>query len=82
MEKKSPNFHFIPALSEPLPEDQWIGEKGLITEVLEKYFKTIIDKNSEKEGYLCGSPGMIDASIKVMISNSVYPKTKFDHDKF
>ncbi len=69
--EKIPRFHFIPALSEPKPEDAWTGPTGLITNVLGDYIKDKIPKNSPMEGYLCGSPGMIDACIKVMTSNGV-----------
>ncbi len=60
------DFHFVPALSEPQPEDKWTGETGLITQVLERYLTTRIDRSKPMEGYLCGSPGMLDACISVM----------------
>jgi len=81
LEKKMPNFKFIPALSEPLPEDDWKGETGLITDVLDKYFKEFISKENDKEGYLCGSPGMINACINVMKSNGL-KEEKVYYDKF
>ncbi|PNR95741.1 NADH:ubiquinone reductase (Na(+)-transporting) subunit F [Petrotoga sp. 9PWA.NaAc.5.4] len=81
MEKKWDRFHFIPALSEPQPEDNWEGEVGLITDVLDKYFKAKMDQNTSKEGYLCGSPGMINACIKVMTTNGI-PEDKIYYDKF
>ncbi|MFN3692111.1 MAG: NADH:ubiquinone reductase (Na(+)-transporting) subunit F, partial [Fervidobacterium sp.] len=65
LESKWKNFHFVPALSEPAPEDNWQGETGLITNVLEKYLSTIIPSSTSKEGYLCGSPGMINACVTV-----------------
>lgn len=63
-EKQISNFTFIPALSDPQPDDQWDGETGLITVPLDKYLSGINTENAQ--GYLCGSPGMIDACIKVM----------------
>lgn len=63
-EKQIPNFKFVPALSSPTPEDDWNGEKGLITVPLENHLKTI--DTSKAQGYLCGSPGMINACIAVM----------------
>lgn len=65
LERKWPNFKFVPALSEPKPEDNWTGETGLITVVLDRYLETVIPKDNTKEGYLCGSPGMINACIQV-----------------
>ena len=37
LEKEWPRFHFVPALSEPKPEENWTGETGLITDVLDRY---------------------------------------------
>lgn len=71
LESKWENFHFIPALSDPLPEDNWTGERGLITNVLEKYLNTIIPTKNPKEGYLCGSPGMINACVGVFDKFSI-----------
>jgi Na+-transporting NADH:ubiquinone oxidoreductase subunit F len=77
IEKKLPNFKFVPALSDPLPEDKWKGETGLITEVLDRHVK----KGDNLEAYLCGSPGLIDASVKVL-SNKGVPEELIFYDKF
>ncbi len=77
LEKKFRNFKFIPALSEPLPEDNWMGETGLITEVLDRN----LDSGDNIEAYLCGSPGMIDASIAVLTNKGV-PEELIYYDKF
>jgi Na+-transporting NADH:ubiquinone oxidoreductase subunit F len=75
--KEFPNFEYIPALSEPLPEDNWKGEVGLITDVVDKYSKDI----SDSEAYLCGSPGMINACINVLTKNKCKTENIF-YDKF
>lgn len=62
LEKDLPDFRFIPALSQPLPEDQWDGETGLITEVLDRH----VPPGQPAEAYLCGSPGMIHACLAVL----------------
>jgi Na+-transporting NADH:ubiquinone oxidoreductase subunit F len=77
LEKKLPNFKFIPALSEPLPEDNWEGDTGLITEVLDRHVKS----GENTEAYLCGSPGMIDAAIAVLTKKGI-PDDKIYYDKF
>jgi Na+-transporting NADH:ubiquinone oxidoreductase subunit F len=76
-EKILPNFRFVPALSKPTPEDKWEGETGLITEVVARHYPDC----SDKEAYLCGSPGMIDACIKVLVGNGM-PQDKVYYDKF
>lgn len=78
---KWPRFHFVPALSEPTPEENWSGEIGLITDVLNRYIGSSIDKAKGLEGYLCGSPGMINACINVMKKNGI-TEDKIYFDKF
>ncbi len=81
LDKKYENFHFVPALSEKGPDEKWDGPTGLITEVLDNYLQNKIDKNLPKEGYLCGSPGMLDACMAVMRKNSM-TEDKIFFDKF
>jgi len=77
IEKKFPNFKYIPALSEPLRQDKWDGEVGFITQIAEKY----IEQNREHEAYLCGPPPMIDAAIRVLTRKGVSPENIY-YDKF
>ena len=63
-EKDLQNFTFIPVVASPEEESGWQGERGLVTEAVGRAF----DDLSGHEGYLCGSPGMIDASVKVFTS--------------
>ncbi len=77
LEEKMPNFTFVPALSEPLEEDAWKGETGLITDVVRKNVK----EGSKCEAYLCGSPGMINACIEVLTELGVLTENIF-YDKF
>jgi len=76
-EKEYPNFKYIPALSESSSEDNWTGEVGLITEVMQKHLKH--DKN--QEAYLCGPPPMIDAANGVLTSKGVNINEIY-YDKF
>ena len=77
LEGKLPDFKFIPALSGPTEEDQWTGETGLITDVLDSH----LDSGENVEAYLCGSPGMIDACIAVLSKRGV-PDELIYFDKF
>ncbi len=70
-------FTFIPALSAAVPEDQWQGETGLITQIVDRH----VPDGSQAEVYLCGSPGMVDASGKVVSSKGIGPERMF-FDKF
>ena len=71
------NFRFVPALSKPTPEDNWTGEVGLITEVVDRFIPDGLDK----EAYLCGSPGMINACLNVLSKKGI-PENKIFYDKF
>ncbi|MFW6234711.1 MAG: oxidoreductase, partial [Spirochaetota bacterium] len=81
LDKKYEHFHFVPALSEPEESDNWEGETGLITEVLDKYILSDELKNAKKEGYLCGSPGMLDACMAVMRKHDMKEEDIY-YDKF
>lgn len=75
-EKDLPNFEFIPTVANP-GEDEWSGRTGLVTEAVGE----VIDDTSACEGYLCGSPGMIDATVKVLTEKGM-PEEKVYYDKF
>lgn len=77
LEGKLKDFTFIPALSMPEEEDAWEGEVGLITDVVGKH----VTDGSNCEAYLCGSPGMIDACVKVLTDKGV-PEDRIYFDKF
>jgi len=77
LEKEMPNFRFVPALSGDPKDDGWAGERGLITEVVDR---RLFD-GSDKEGYLCGSGGMIDAAVKVLTAKGM-PEERIYYDKF
>jgi Na+-transporting NADH:ubiquinone oxidoreductase subunit F len=77
LEQAMGDFRFIPALSEPAPEDKWDGETGLITDVVDRHY----DECASLEAYLCGSPGMINACVKVLMDHGL-PEEKIYYDKF
>ncbi len=77
LEKEFDNFTYVPALSDPEPDDAWDGETGLITDVVDR---TVGDL-TEAEGYLCGSPGMINACIKVLKTHNM-PDEQVYFDNF
>jgi Na+-transporting NADH:ubiquinone oxidoreductase subunit F len=76
-EKALPNFTFVPVVSRPEEGSGWSGETGLVTEAVKRRYTDL----SSHEGYLCGSPGMIDAAAKVFTSLGM-PENKIYYDKF
>lgn len=77
LQNDMPNFKFIPALSNEPENSDWNGERGLITEVVARHMPDV----SGHEGYLCGSPGMINACINVLTHGGM-PENKIYFDKF
>ena len=57
------DFQFAPVVAAPEEGENWAGQKGLVTDAVQQNLKNA----PEYEAYLCGSPGMIDASIKVLL---------------
>ncbi len=74
-QKLLPDFSFIPVLSEPAQDSDWKGKTGLVTEPLEQYLKSI--DTASLQGYLCGSPGMINACVKIFKEHGVNGKNLF-----
>lgn len=68
-------FRFVPALSGD--EEGHEYERGLITDVVARHY----DDLSGHEGYLCGSPGMIDACVRVLTAKGM-PEERVYYDKF
>ena len=80
LEKRLPGFRFIPALSEPRPqdtEDQWQGATGLITEVVDQTLQAGINTDA----YICGPAPMIDAALPVLRGKGI-PNERILFDKF
>jgi Na+-transporting NADH:ubiquinone oxidoreductase subunit F len=77
LQEELPWFTFVPALSNEPEDSDWKGERGLITDVVAKYFPDV----SDHEGYLCGSPGMVNACIAVL-TDAEMPETCIYYDKF
>ena len=77
MSKRLPRFQFVPALSEAGPEDEWDGQTGLITKVVDRLEGDLADV----EAYLCGPPPMVDAAIELLERKGVSEDNTF-YDKF
>lgn len=72
-----PSFRFVPVLSEPVEGESWDGERGLVTDTVEREEQDL----SEKEAYLCGPPPMIDAAM-VVLRNKGMDDAFVHFDKF
>ncbi len=63
------NFRYVPALSEPRPEEAWEGEVGLVHEVAGKLFE---GRFAGYKAYLCGPPPMIDACLTELMRGRLF----------
>jgi Na+-transporting NADH:ubiquinone oxidoreductase subunit F len=77
LERDLSRFRFVPVLSNPRPKDGWQGEKGGIASALNR----LLPARAGYDAYLCGSPGMIDASMSVLRARGL-PEELIFYDKF
>ena len=77
LEQRLANFRFVPALSDCDEQEEWDGERGLITDVV----AANEDKLAEADAYLCGPPPMVDAAIAMLDAKGV-PEERVYYDKF
>ena len=59
------NFHFIPVLSDPAPEDAWNGRTGMVHEAILEDFPEL----KGHEIYACGSVRMVEAIFPFLKSH-------------
>ena len=71
------DFEFIPVVANPDEDTGWTGQIGLVTEAVQRTYSDL----SGHEGYLCGSPGMINAAAKVFLERGM-PEENIYYDKF
>ncbi|MFA5089224.1 MAG: NADH:ubiquinone reductase (Na(+)-transporting) subunit F, partial [Candidatus Omnitrophota bacterium] len=74
MEKSFPRFSFHAALSDPLPDEEWNGETGLISGVVYDRYLRAHESPEEIEYYLCGPEPMIEAARDMLDSLGVPPE--------
>ena len=70
------DFKYIPIVGED-DSGTWKGRIGLVTDVVAESFSDC----SDKEAYLCGSPGMINACVEVLVDLGV-SEEKIYYDSF
>jgi propane monooxygenase reductase subunit len=71
--RELPDMRFVPALS----DQDWEGEAGLITDVVDRGESDLADIDA----YLCGPPPMVDAAIDLLVRRGV-PEGHIYYDKF
>jgi Na+-transporting NADH:ubiquinone oxidoreductase subunit F len=77
LKEKIADYTFVPTLSRATEEDQWEGEKGRVTDLIEKY----IPKDASLEAYICGAPAMVE-SCEELLKEKGIPEELLFYDKF
>ncbi len=77
VQQRIPQLEVILTLSRPEEEEGWKGEKGRVTNVLEK----IVKDGENKEAYLCGNPAMVESCVEFLIKKGI-PEELIFFDKF
>ncbi len=75
LEEKHPEqFSYRPCLS----DEDWAGARGLVTDLVAADFETCRNHTA----YLCGSPPMVEASLKTLMKKRLFPKDIYREDFF
>lgn len=77
LQEQLPGLTFVPALSEPSDDDDWDGETGLITDVVERRETAV----AGMDAYVCGPPPMVEAAI-AMLTRLGRSEDHIFYDKF
>ena len=76
-ENRLQNLKYYPVLSRPREEDQWTGDVGRVTDLIQRY----ITDGSNMEAYLCGSKAMIESTVWALREKGI-PEESIYYDKF
>jgi len=77
LERTLASFRYVPALSEPDPAEDWAGEVGLITDVMQRHESDL----GKAHAYVCGPPPMVEAALPLLSQLGV-PEKRIYYDKF
>jgi len=73
-----PGFHYIPVISEALPEDAWQGRTGFVHRAVMHDFSDL----SSYQIYACGAPIVIAAARTDFVKECRLPEEEFFADSF
>ena len=72
------NIHFVPVLSEPQENENWLGRTGFAHAAAMQDFHDL----SSYQVYVCGSPEMVAASRRDLVGQCNLPEDEFFADSF
>jgi propane monooxygenase reductase subunit len=77
LEQTLPGFRYIPALSHADDDQDWDGERGMITDVVRRHASDLTGVHA----YVCGPPPMVEAAVPLLEQLGVKEKRIY-FDKF
>jgi CDP-4-dehydro-6-deoxyglucose reductase len=75
--KSHPNFSYTPVLSDPLPDDNWSGETGFVTDSVIRHYPDL----SVHDIYMSGPPVMVKAGHGLFMQHGL-DEARFFSDAF
>jgi Na+-transporting NADH:ubiquinone oxidoreductase subunit F len=76
-ERTLSSFRYVPTLSRVPEGEPWNGEKGRVTNLIDKY----IPEGAHIDVYICGSPAMVDSCAEILKKKEI-PEDRIFFDKF
>ena len=73
-----PNLHYVPVVSDPLPEDGWQGRTGFVHRAVLEDFSDL----SSYQVYACGAPIVVDSAKRDFGAQAGLPAEEFFADAF
>jgi len=77
LEKELPDFSYIPTLSRVRAGSSWEGERGRVTDLIEKR----ISEGDDLDVYICGSAEMVESCFSLLKKKGI-PEDQIYFDKF
>jgi CDP-4-dehydro-6-deoxyglucose reductase len=73
-----PNLRYVPVLSEPKPEDAWVGRTGFVHQAVMADLPDL----SGHQVYACGAPAMVESAQRDFVAACALPGEEFYADAF
>ena len=77
LEKQLPRFTYMPTLSREDADSPWAGERGRVTDLIEKH----IAEKASLDVYICGNADMVESCLEVLSRKGI-PSHQIYFDKF
>jgi CDP-4-dehydro-6-deoxyglucose reductase len=76
--EQMPNLHYVPVISNAVPEDNWRGRTGFVHRAVMEDFADL----SGYQVYACGAPVVVDSAKRDYVAECGLPEDEFFADAF